>query len=166
MCTSEENCITFEPMLLWPVWTTLWDFNVWKSDEPVHVLLGVKCCCFVASFPGSSPAFCCVLYIWTSPSEENEQEEGNRLATLWLSAFAVLYCATRHVVGNQKLKDELYVVIRTQVYRFWDFEGIIVYCVSVLSYVYSLLTLWFQKHYVSGIGNVHFCGNNPPSCDQ
>ena len=98
MFTSGENGIANEPMLLWPVWTTCETSMLWKSDELVHMLLSVKCCCF-----------CRILYFWTSPSEEKEEEEERRrkekyfgcLVTPWLSAFAVLCCATRRVVGHQ-----------------------------------------------------------------
>ena len=91
ICVHTYNGVTNEAIVLhWPVWTTWWDFK----KQWAGALLIVKCCCFVQKW-------LLVTQFWTSLSEEEEKERIGCLATFWFNTFAVLFCATRHVVDHE-----------------------------------------------------------------
>jgi len=53
--------------------------------------------------------------------------------TFWFSAFVMLFCATRHVVGHEAHENEWYYMYVITAYNFTYFEGFF-----VLSYIACL----------------------------
>ena len=52
--------------------------------------------------------------------KKKERKTFGRLAILWFGTFAMLFHATKHVVGHEALKNEWCIVIKA--YRFSVFE--------------------------------------------
>ena len=76
-----RNCITNEAIVLqWLIWNPCETSKLWKSEILAGALLSVKCCCFDHEK---------VMQFWSSPSEEEGEEE--RITILSSGNFLVQY---------------------------------------------------------------------------
>jgi len=62
----------------------------------------------------------CSELFFDDDDDDDDDEHFGHLATFWFGTFAMLFRATRHVVGHEALENEWYVVIKA--YKFTDIE--------------------------------------------